>query len=313
MGQITLVLGSANSEREQKMDAFWRDYDSRAVFLAPTSRLARQRQNNFVRHYSPAGLLGKHAWELTDFAAALVEQAGQRVHRMSMLERRLTVQQALCNLPEEVSFVPTVTPGLVRHLLHIITELKQAAIEPQEFRKVAESGTDPSRSPRLHQSRSSVPAFENYDALVAVVYERYQDTLLSGNLYDVPGVYWEAERCCREGAPMLPGNASVVLLDGFDDFTPSQERFLIALSRHVEHTIIGLHYDPEPNRADLFTLQHKCIERFKAADPERLTFQTEPPKDFIRHAASHLFWRDVPSTPAGLVPNAPDALCRCAA
>jgi len=283
------VLGSINSEREQKMDAFWQNYAGEAVFLAPTSRLARRRQSNFVRHYSPAGLLGKHAWELTDFAAALVEQAGQRVHRMSMLERRLTVQQALCNLPTELDFVPTVTPGLVRHLLHIITELKQAAIEPQEFRRIVESGKN--------------TAFSNYDALVAVVYERYQDVLLSGNLYDVPGVYWEAERCCREDAPTLPGNASVVLLDGFDDFTPSQERFLIALSRHVEHTIIGLHYDPEPNRADLFTLQHKCIERFKAADPERITFQTEPAKDFVRHAANYLFWRDIPPTPAQLVPN----------
>ena len=288
MGQITLVYGSANSERAAAIDALWQKYSDSAMLLVPTSHLARKRQNDFVRQYKPEGLLGKHAWELTDFTRAIVEQNGQPVYRLSTLERRLMVHKALAALPPEITSDLPITPGLVRHLLRIITELKQAAIEPHIFRETITNSK--------HQG--------SFDTLVATVYEHYQNTLLAEGRYDVPGLYWEAERCCKEQKPSLPNNASILLLDGFDDFTPSQTRFLAALAAHVERLVIGLHYDPDPDRSDLFQLQKRWIDTFNAQTATASqTYETTPPKDYIRHITHHLFWRNPPPSPAGLTAN----------
>lgn len=154
MGQITIVCGAANSERATAIDALWREHGDKAILLTPTGRLARIRQNLLVREKHLPGLFGKHAWELTDFARAIVEASGQQVHMLSMLERRLMVHQTLVSLPTETDAAyPAVTPGLVRHLLQIITELKQAAIEPAVFRNTL-----------INSSHQGV-----FDELVAVV------------------------------------------------------------------------------------------------------------------------------------------------
>ncbi len=289
MGQIAFVCGSANSERTTTIDALWRKHGDKAILLTPTERLARTRQNLLVREKRLPGLFGKHAWELTAFARTIVEASGQQVHMLSMLERRLIAHEALFSLPSNMATsYPAVTPGLVRHLLQIITELKQAAIEPAVFRNTL-----------INSSHQGV-----FDELVAAVYDRYQAALLSEGCYDVPGLYWEAERCCKEETYTLPNNADTVLLDGFDDFTLSQQRFLAALSMRVERLVIGLHYDADPDRRDLFQLQQRWVETFTSrmgATTQALS--SREPQDYIQYVAQHLFWRNTPPSPVGLSDN----------
>ncbi|MCK5863435.1 MAG: PD-(D/E)XK nuclease family protein, partial [Candidatus Hydrogenedentes bacterium] len=290
MGQITLIGGSAYSSRVKHIDALWKQHRNTALFLTPTVRLARARQSAFIREQKLPGLFGKCAGELRDFARTILEESGRSVRMVSMLERRLMVRQALENLPEDDSVAQLpITPGLVRHLLRVITELKQAAIEPDRFRQA------------LMRNKSQGP----FDGLVALVYEQYQEGLLRSDCYDIPGLYWEATRCCSEKMPPLPNNASIILLDGFDDFTLSQQRFLAVLAENVEHLVIGLHYDADPDRSDLFQLQQQWIENFAPEKPlKKQVFSTDSPQDYIQHIAHHIFWRNPPPSPAGLVANA---------
>ncbi|GEM_PF-518744 len=289
MGKITLICGALHSDRTERIDALWKDHGDRAVLLTPTPRLAWLRQEAYVRTNQLPGLWGSRAWELGAFAKALLEQSGIPVRMISRLERRMIVRGVLEHLRAD-NFQPCydITSGLVKHLVQIITQLKQAGVDPACFRRAVMSGGE---------------AEEN-DPLVVAVYDGYQEALLKGGLYDVPGLYWAAEDCCKEGHVSVPCGASVVLLDGFDDFTPSQQRFLLSLSHHVSRLVIGLNSDVDPDRADLFHLQWRWTEYFqKQADVEVLTCQTHTPVTAVQYAAGGIFGRNIRSIPESLTPN----------
>lgn len=327
MGHITLACGTAFSGRAAYMDQLWHTHLDEALLLLPTAHLARKRENNFVRRYSLPGLWGVRAWAPAAFTRTLLEHSGLQIVMISALERHLMVRRALEGIPEAIvreAFASTssdkrnvvrnmgpdsplphtrppgtaagppisseaasieITPGLVRHLLHVINALKQAAATPEQFR----SAVDKRRTPGA------------FDALVATVYDNYQKMLIERGLYDVPGLYWEAEQRCLAGEAALPARATVLLLDGFDDFTPSEQRFLVALSRHASKMVIGLNHDPDPDRADLFQLQQQCIESFqRQTNIQTLSFQTDVPGTQSQYAAKHLFWRNPPPPAEGL-------------
>ena len=77
----------------------------------------------------------------------------------------------------------------------------------------------------------------------------------------------------------------LVALDGFDDFTPSQLRLVLALARRVPHLVVGLNHDPDPDLEDLFHLSAATVEHVKSGklrvlgvlDPKRLETLPEVP------------------------------------
>ena len=289
MGKITLICGALHSDRSERINALWKDHGDAAILLTPTRHLARVRQEAYVRLNRLPGLWGSRSWELSAFTVALLEQSGIAVRMVTRLERRMLVRRVLERvLTGEFQPRYDITPGLIKHLVQIITQLKQAGVDPARFRRAVTAGSESADN----------------DPLVAAVYEGYQEALLKGGLYDVPGLYWEAENACHRGLVSIPGGASVVLLDGFDDFTPSQQRFLESLSRNVSHLVIGLNFDVDPDRMDLFHLQRRWVEHFqKQADVEVQTCQTHAPETAVQYAAWGIFGRNARSMPQSLTPN----------
>ena len=289
MGQITLICGTGFSERSDRIDALWREYGETALLLTPTRRLARMRQEAFVRKNKLPGLWGNRAYELTAFAASLLEASGTRVRMVSRLERQFMVRQALEHLEADTSLTHyPCTPGLVKHVLRLITQMKQGAIEPARFREALAAGRDAAEM----------------DLYVAAVYEAYQKALVDGDRYDVPGLYWEADTLCRNGHARLPGGATILLLDDFDDFTPSQQRFLESLSDHVSRMVIGINYNVDPDQDGLFHLQRRWVEEFRSrAGVDVVACPSPPPVTAIQYAASALFHRRVAAAPEGVDKN----------
>lgn len=289
MGQITLICGTGFSERSDRIDSLWREHWGNALLLTPTRRLARMRQEAYVRKNKLPGLWGNCAWELTAFAASLLESSGMRVRMVSRMDRRFMVRLILEDLQANRALMQfPCTPGLVEHLLRLITQLKQAAIEPAAFRKALLSGTNAA----------------DMDLYVTAVYEAYQAALLAESCYDVPGLYWEADNACRTGRAFIPSNASVLLLDEFDDFTPSQQRFLESLSQRVARLFIGINHTMDADQDGLFHLQHRWVETFSThPDVEVISCATYPPKTAIHFAASSMFRQSTVTLPEGLQGN----------
>ena len=288
MPQVQLHTGPARSERAARLNASFQENWSRALMLVPTPAVAMRRREALARGGGHAGLWGRRVYEFTEFAIALLEMEGMRVHRIGDFERKLLLEACLESIGGLSAF-PSHTPeephaqGTLRHLLRVITQIKQAALEPADFRK--------------RTAKHGAPV----DTLVADAYAAYQDALKAADAYDVPGVYWAAEACCREGRPKMLDGIDTVLLDGFDDFTPSQFRFVSALAPHVALLTFGMTHDDTPSRRDLYSISAEAVARIQR-DYEVSPVSHAAPEARAAHqyAANAFLSRDRGATPQDL-------------
>ncbi len=298
MTQVEFYCGTHRSDRAAAIDTLVAQYWGRALLITPTHALASRRMEALLLGGTLPGAFGAPVREFTRFAENMLAAGGSRPRMLESLDRLLLMEGCLAEMAAERAEDDTgpdpAAPGWPRHLLDVITELKQAAIEPEEF------------AARVKALKNPGP----FDELVAGAYARYQQALLNAGAYDVPGLYWEARALCESGAPGILAGLELVAFDGFDDFTPSQMRFITALAPHVPHLVIGLNYDMEPGRRDLFELPARAYARLRTALEaqggtiiETRTLRTSDSANWAQHAADHLVPRDRTPIPDKLEDN----------
>lgn len=296
MARVKVITGSARSGRRCAVDRRFLSAAGPALLVLPGRSDARAREASLLQ--DPAlglgGFWGRRVLDLAGLAEGLVG-GGQRLDR---LERRLLIEAAVRaereTLIRLLGVDPEEMPGLSTHLLANVIQLKQAAVEPHELLD------------RLASARVLTPV----DEAIACVYARYQSSLKSLGRYDVPGLYWAAEARCRESHPPLLREVSLLLLDGFDDFTLSELRFLDALARLVPELVIGLHVDIRASRSDAYAASRRALEKLRARLDVELESMDEPaPMDETGFIAEHLFWRDVPPEQVPLAASVTLAPC----
>lgn len=292
MAQARLFLGTHGSEREARVNQLVAEHWGRCVLLTPNRASATRRMESLLLEGGLPPCFGATVAEFNDFVAGLLSTAGVSVRLVSGLERTLLMEDCLARLQAEGRLAGLVVapdaPGLVRHLLDVITQLKQGAVEPEEFRERVQRQTQPG----------------HWDHMVADVYTAYQEALIGGGLHDVPGLYWLAHEQCVAGRPKALEKLELMAFDGFDDFTPSQLRLMEALVRHVPQVVFGLNCDTDPDRADLFALPLAARDIFlRRFDSEVVGFSTPAARTFTEHAANRVFWRNKPEPVEGLVKN----------
>ncbi len=292
MTGVYVIHGTERSSRAAKIDRLVIEKWGRALLLVPTRQHAARRTERIILAGGLDGAWGRHILTLDDFATMLLRAAGRDPIRLRDTERRLLLDRSLERLSRDgrlsVLGDAAETQGFRSHVLRVITQLKQAAVEPDTFRE------------RVRRRRLRSPL----DDVVAEVYTAYQDALLRAGVYDLPGLFWEAEFLSRERRPAIMENVDLLALDGFDDFTPSELRLLTSLAKHVNTLVFGLNYDPSANRIDLYRTTARTLgqirERFEVIfEP----VDEEPPRTFLEFASSNIFWRDEPRLPPGLDPD----------
>lgn len=114
------------------------------------------------------------------------------------------------------------TPGFVRLMADFIFELKQNRIDPDEF--IAATAGAPAHLAEL-----------------ARIFKRYQDYLTDHQLADKEGQGWLAvDRLAEDRAGRLAGDLALLVVHGFDQFTPVQAELLAQLARRSGQTFITL-------------------------------------------------------------------------
>lgn len=287
MGIVRLLTGNNASGRSAHIDRLFREHDGRAVLLTPTRSNAKRRLEDLLPE-GQGGVWGAPVLEFTDFVEGLLVAEGLRPRRLSDLSRRVLLERWAREVADDMASDFPVNRGIAHHLLRVITQLKQEAIEAEDFMARSSKGGD------------QTPA----DAFVARVYAAYQDEVKAIGAFDVPGLYWEAYARAKAKPLRQLAEIDALLLDGFDDFTPSQLRLLDALSAQVSLTAIGLNYDDRPNRQDCFAASAKVAVRIR--EGLNATVQAHdgsPPATYSTYAADHIFWRDPPPAPDGLAAN----------
>lgn len=290
MQRVELIYGRVSSDRAAEVDRLFLAHADRALLVVPTRAHARRRLEELALQCELPGFWGEPVCEFNDFAAALLRSEGTHPAIVSDFERRLLLTACLRPLSAQWPGLEGAagSGGLAAHLLRVITQLKQAAVEPDAFRAILPRGADA----------------RPLDSLVADAYAAYQKALKAAGAFDVPGLFWEADLLCRERGPRLLANTKLLLFDGFDDFTPSQERLIASAARHVSTLVIGLNYDDDPDRADLYALPARTAralaKRF-GATPRRCA--PNDPCSVSGYTARHIFWRTKPAPPAALEAN----------
>lgn len=290
MATVRVIGGLGGSDRAAVVDEIFLRHWGRARLIVPTHRAAEYRVRALILAGKIPGVWGR---PICTFEAFLTELLRGTVHEgraLAPLEERLLLRRALDRvrpqgLMDELAEAAE-TAGFLSHLRRIIGQLKQAAVEPAAFRERVRARKHP------------------MDALVGAVYAEYQRLLQEHGAYDTQGRFWAAHLLCSEGEPPLLRDVDAIVLDGFDDFTPSEFRLIESLAPHVAHLVVGLHYDAQPRRGDLFAmtnkLQARLIHRLNAAPEDR---EPPPPSTTGAYVGLHVFSRDYLTAPEGLAPN----------
>ncbi len=297
---VKLLHGTQRSDRAQQINRLLFENWGRSILLVPTRHVAERRTENIILDSGLDGCLGRVVFTFPDFVKALLHGEGMATTTVSGLERRLLLAQAISDLGQrgKLAGVEGIaqSPGFINHIERTITQLKQAAIEPEIFReRVAR---------RQHSS--------HLDEILADVYEAYQSALHKANVYDSQGLYWQARVVCDERCPAFLSATNMLLIDEFDDFTPSEKRLLKSLSKHLEQIVFGLSYDQNPSARDLYAIPLRTGEDLRKdfGEMEIVGAAEEAPKTFSEFASSKIFWRDVDRKTEDLDKNITLQLCQ---
>jgi ATP-dependent helicase/DNAse subunit B len=288
---VRILTGPHRSQRAEAIDGLLRDALDRALLIVPTRRYARARTVAIIERFDLSGVLGQPVLSFEDFVASIVAGTPYEQRRIDPTEQRICLERAIAHVADsnglETLATSAATEGFLRHIQRVIGQLKQGAIEPREFEA------------RVASRRSARPI----DRAVSRIYSAYQTILQDRGAYDLQGLYWMANLCCAESAPPALANGSTLLVDDFDDFTPSEFRVLVSLRRHAALTF-GLRLELQPGRADLYALPLKTLRRLRDAfDATPESFDAGLPESQTEYLTAHIFWRDKPSEFAGAREN----------
>ncbi|MEA3364836.1 MAG: PD-(D/E)XK nuclease family protein, partial [Candidatus Hydrogenedentes bacterium] len=293
MAVVQVLVGTQSSERTKKLDCLLHEHWGHALLLTPTEQLARKRQEELLLRADVPGAWGRPVKTLQSFAEDILQKHDPAVVRLSDVERRLMLEGALSRLRKAGKFEDagpaSETEGFLLHLLRVIENLKQAAVEPDEFTKRVRDRKHPT----------------SLDTAVASAYKAYQDALIEHHAYDRIGIYWQVRRILEEERD-IKGLADVELLafDGFDDFTESEFNLIAALGKKVPRLVFSVGVDPASEASDLYALQGQTLTRLEkvfGTAPECL--ESSEPTTFSEYASRYLLWRGETPSRDGLEAN----------
>lgn len=120
------------------------------------------------------------------------------------------------------------TSGFVRVLGDLIDELKQNRVFPEDYHNAVET---------------------QKDRELAWLYERYQTLLRENQLVDNEGEGWVALEAMQEDR-IPPLGVDLLLVDGYDQFSPTQAGLLAQLSRRIPDVVVTLTQPPGSDEDD---------------------------------------------------------------
>ena len=294
MAEVLLFTGTARSGRACHMDELLRSRRGEAILILPTRYAANRRLERVLREGELDAAWGRSVLAFEDFASLILRAEGIPVFAIQELERRLLVDGVVRKLAAEgklsVLGDAAASPGFIKHILHVITQLKQAAIDPAHFRQLIAG-----------RKRASW-----LDAIVAQVYEGYQARLLETRCYDHVGIYWQAEVAARKDRPRALEHVSTVLFDDFDDFTASEFRLVESIAVHVSTIAFGLPFNRDVNsQKDVYGIPHETADRIQRTFriTEQHEFPEPVPRTCAEYLATEIFWRSRPQPDPGLERN----------
>jgi ATP-dependent helicase/nuclease subunit B len=272
----------------------WVILPNQAQVSAFRRRLAHQPTHSPIYQSTNPGVLGVQPGTFYAFYAEILARAGRPIARLLQpVQHRLLrhVVDRLCDDGTLVHYAPLRDkPGFIRVLRELIEELKRARVHRDAFVS-AVSGSEP----RLRE--------------LSALYAAYQDWLVaSDDWMDAEGQGWLAA-IALEGDPTLAAELRLLVVDGFDEFNPTQLGVLRLLADRAAETLVTLTGDPATGSGTVpGRLAHRRFARVQADLVEALNVEPTPldvsrftlhaSRAPLSHLESNLFEPAAPPQPA---------------
>ena len=301
--RLTILCGPARSGKTERLLARYRQALRRppgsSLWLAPTWRAAAEVRDRLLDGTLP-GCFTPGVMTFAKFAQAVLHAARVPVRRVSRLMKRELVRQiidqqsARGRLKHFQSIAKT--SGLTDLICEFIGELKRLEIWPEHFHDAC-----------------AARGVADKDVELFEIYDLYQHALREHGLFDAEGAFWSARDVLAKGegrgergerndeCRMMNDEStagihhssfnihhSLVVADGFTDFTRTQHEILDILADRAEETFVSLPLEPQPRRADLFAKPLKTLDQLCRRHPEAAVEELGRPTDPLWPAMAHL-------------------------
>ena len=282
-----VIVGPAGSGKTERLLAAYRRAladggPGCGLWLAPTHRAASEIRGRLLGPDLKA-CFAPNCTTFEQFAQAVLEASEEPIRPLTALMKRGLLRRlidegvAAGKLPY---FAPiAATAGLLDQIDEFIRELKRLEIWPDEFLQACRQRGMTAKDRELWH-----------------LYNEYQLLLNRRHLFDAEGRFWSARALVRDGQRKPFERLRFVVVDGFTDFTRTQQEVLENLAGRVEWLAISLPGEPEPRRRELFAKTTRTLEELQRRHPKltveelsrcsRADFQSVPPATSDRRSDS---------------------------
>ncbi|HEV8068221.1 MAG TPA: PD-(D/E)XK nuclease family protein [Planctomycetaceae bacterium] len=288
-GRVEVLCGPAGSGKTSRLLGVFRDElrrqqangtPGRAVWLTPTARSRRAIRRELL-DTSLGVCFAPNVLTFDAFAERLLQTTGPGITPLSLVAQRMIVRTIIDEALSAQSlpyFAPIAeTSGFLDLVLGLIAELKRDETEPDDFAIACRKRN----SPR--------------DTELLALYRRYQERLTELALYDAEGRFWAARLELAEGRHCAFDPLTLLVADGFADFTQPQYEILEHLSGYAQRVLISLPLEQPVRRTDLFAKSNKALEEIRrrcAVDALAVAPDSSQSVELpaaLRHLSKHLF------------------------
>lgn len=290
-GQVEILCGHAGSGKTARLlDLFRQELrrlaanatPGQAVWITPTNRSRRA----VLRQLLDGSLtvcFAPNVLTFDAFAERLMRTTTQEITPLSDVARRMIATSVIEGARGDGSlryYEPIAhTSGFLDLFLGLIAELKRDETWPNEFE--ANCRKRGARRP---------------DIELALLYARYQERLNTLKLYDAEGRFWSARQILADGNRGAFEQLSLVIVDGFADFTYPQYEIVHHLGTFAERTFISLPLENPLVRTDLFAKSAVALaqlnQRCSPKSPRSAAAAKQKPGakwNGLQQIAAHLF------------------------
>jgi len=242
-----------------------RDLDCLPRVVVPSGLQVRSWRRRLAE---AGGALGVRVFTFAQLYADCLSAAGEAYTEVNEAVQYRVLRQIVDDL-QLAHYEPIIDrPGFFQILVEMIAELKAARVWPEKLSAAVATLGD---EPRLGE--------------LARIYSVYQERLQERRWADAAGLGWLAVEALDQRAPQVARDWPLLVVDGFDNFTPVQLDFLAVLAGRVQEMVFTLSGATERGERPLV---HRRFERTRALVEERLAVEAAPLPQHTSHQAPAL-------------------------
>ncbi|MCH7989184.1 MAG: exodeoxyribonuclease V subunit gamma [Planctomycetes bacterium] len=199
---------------------------------------------------TPRACFAPNVMTFKAFADQILKFSGRNIAPLSPVAKRTLLRNIItefCRTKRLTYFAPIAhTSGFLDLVMSYISELKRDEVWPEEFQQACRSRGETDK-----------------DRELTLIYQKYQDRLLEQDRYDDEGRFWSARDALANGCRRPFEQLSLVVVDGFADFTHTQYEILAHLAGFSERMMFSLQSESPLKRNDLFAKTESARKRIE--------------------------------------------------